>query len=188
MDSLAETIKMDPIDLRLKNIPAYSQAREGNPAYTTTGLRQCIEEGAKAFGWKEARGRKSGQQDHIRRGVGMAGALWFAGGGNPPSTVIVKYFSDGSVNLNLGMSDIGTGTKTVMAMVVAEELGVAPELVQIENADTRHDPVRDTERRQQDRADRGADRKGRCPAGEAAAARDGGGGTEDRSARPDARR
>jgi len=48
----------------------------------------------------------------------------------------VKYFSDGSVNLNLGMSDIGTGTKTVMAMVVAEELGVAPELVQIENADT----------------------------------------------------
>ena len=136
MDSLAETIKMDPIDLRLKNIPAYSQAREGNPAYTTTGLRQCIEEGAKAFGWKEARGRKSGQQDHIRRGVGMAGALWFAGGGNPPSTVIVKYFSDGSVNLNLGMSDIGTGTKTVMAMVVAEELGVAPELVQIENADT----------------------------------------------------
>ncbi len=62
--------------------------------------------------------------------------LWFAGGGNPPSTVIVKLFSDGSANLNMGASDIGTGTKTVMAMVVAEELGVKPEAIQIENADT----------------------------------------------------
>jgi xanthine dehydrogenase YagR molybdenum-binding subunit len=66
----------------------------------------------------------------------MAGGLWFAGGGNPPSTVIVKLFSDGSANLNMGASDIGTGTKTVMAMVVAEELGIKPEMLQIENADT----------------------------------------------------
>ncbi len=73
---------------------------------------------------------------HIRRGVGMAAGLWVAGGGNPPSTVIVKLFSDGSANLNMGASDIGTGTKTVMAMVVAEELGVKPEALQIENADT----------------------------------------------------
>jgi xanthine dehydrogenase YagR molybdenum-binding subunit len=48
----------------------------------------------------------------------------------------VKVFSDGSVNLNLGASDIGTGTKTVMAMVVAEELDVDPDAIQIEHADT----------------------------------------------------
>jgi xanthine dehydrogenase YagR molybdenum-binding subunit len=66
----------------------------------------------------------------------MAGGLWFAGGGRPPSTVIVKLFSDSSVNLNMGASDLGTGTKTVMAMVVAEELGIKPEAIQIENADT----------------------------------------------------
>jgi xanthine dehydrogenase YagR molybdenum-binding subunit len=66
----------------------------------------------------------------------MAGALWVVGGGGPPSTVIVKLLSDGSVNLNMGASDIGTGTKTVMAMVVAEELGVALSAIQIENADT----------------------------------------------------
>jgi xanthine dehydrogenase YagR molybdenum-binding subunit len=48
----------------------------------------------------------------------------------------VKYFADGSVNLNMGASDIGTGTKTVMAMVVAEELGVPLERIQIEHADT----------------------------------------------------
>jgi xanthine dehydrogenase YagR molybdenum-binding subunit len=136
MDSLAEAVKMDPVEIRLKNVPSFSQGREGNPPYTTTGLRQCIEEGAKAFGWKEAFAKMPENGGHIRRGVGMASCLWFAGGGNPPSTVILKFFSDGSVNLNLGMSDIGTGTKTVMAMVVSEELGVGPELIQIENADT----------------------------------------------------
>ena len=138
MDSLAEAIIMDPVELRLKNIPTYSQGREGNPPYTTTGLEQCIREGAEVFRWKEARTRAaaSPKDGPIRRGVGMASCLWFAGGGNPPSTAIVKFFSDGSVNLNLGMCDIGTGTKTVMAMVVSEELSVAPELIQIENADT----------------------------------------------------
>ena len=138
LDALAEAIGMDPVELRLKNIPTYSQAREGNPSYTTTGLKECLEEGAKAFGWEKAKRiavetKKSG---YIRRGVGMASCLWFAGGGGPPSTVIVKIFSDGSVNLNMGASDIGTGTKTVMAMVVSEELGVPIEKIQIENADT----------------------------------------------------
>ena len=66
----------------------------------------------------------------------MASCLWFAGGGNPPSTVVVKLFSDGSANLNMGASDIGTGTKTVMAMVVSEELGVPVGKIQIEHADT----------------------------------------------------
>ncbi len=49
--------------------------------------------------------------------------MWFYSGG-PPSTVIVKLFADGSANLNMGASDIGTGTKTWAAMIVAEELGV----------------------------------------------------------------
>jgi xanthine dehydrogenase YagR molybdenum-binding subunit len=66
----------------------------------------------------------------------MAGGLWIAGAGRPPSTIILKLFADGSVNLNMGASDIGTGTKTVMALVVAEELGVKPEVIQIEHADT----------------------------------------------------
>ena len=138
MDALAEKIGMDPVDLRLKNIPAFSQAREGNPPYTSTGLQACLVEGAKVFGWKEAREKigKETPRGSVRRGVGVAAGLWVAGGGGPPSTVLVKLFSDGSVNLNMGASDIGTGTKTVMAMVVSEELGIRPEMIQIENADT----------------------------------------------------
>ncbi|HSO71993.1 MAG TPA: xanthine dehydrogenase family protein molybdopterin-binding subunit, partial [Thermodesulfobacteriota bacterium] len=138
LDALAEALKMDPVELRLKNIPTFSQTRNGNPPYTTTGLKECLEEGAKAFGWDKARKEiaQTPKNAKIRRGVGMAGSIWFVGGGGPPATVIVRLFSDGSVNLNMGASDIGTGTKTIMALVVAEELGVKPEAVQIEHADT----------------------------------------------------
>ncbi|MFZ0789920.1 MAG: molybdopterin cofactor-binding domain-containing protein, partial [Chromatiaceae bacterium] len=66
----------------------------------------------------------------------MAAANWFVGDGRPPSTVILRLFADGTANLNMGASDIGTGTKTVMAMVVAEELGLDPDSIQIEHADT----------------------------------------------------
>ena len=135
MDALAEAIGMDPVELRLKNISTVSQAREGRPPYTTNGLERCLTEGANAFGWHEAR-KRSEVRGPVRRGVGMAAGLWIAGSGGPPSTVVVKLFADGSANLNMGASDIGTGTKTVMAMVVAEELGVPLEKIQIENADT----------------------------------------------------
>jgi xanthine dehydrogenase YagR molybdenum-binding subunit len=138
MDALAAAIEMDPVEFRLKNIPSRGQARPGMPPYSITGLARCLQEGAEAFDWVASR-QATRQQDPgatWKRGVGMAAGLWIAGAGGPPSTAIVKVFSDGSVNLNLGASDIGTGTKTVMAMVLAEELGIDPDAVQIEHADT----------------------------------------------------
>ncbi len=133
MDELAGKLGMDPVELRLKNIPTVSQVRNNIP-FTSTGLRQCLTEGAKAFGWAEARrGRPAG--GHLRRGIGMAAGMW-GWEGDPTATAIVKVMSDGSVNLNIGASDIGTGTKTVMAMVVSEELGIGLDRVQVENADT----------------------------------------------------
>ena len=138
MDELAEKLEMDPIKLRLKNFASFSQGREGSPAYTTNGLKECLKNGAEAFGWQESRQRSARQAKdaYIRRGVGMAAGNWFVGGGWPPSTVMVKLFEDGSVNLNMGVSDIGTGTKTAMALIVAEELQLQPQDVQIEHADT----------------------------------------------------
>lgn len=135
MDSLAEAVGMDPVAFRLKNVSLMSQARER--PYTTTGLTECVRQGAETFGWAEAKAAAEATRDsRVRRGVGMASAMWAAGGGGPPATVILKLFSDGSLNLNLGASDNGTGTKTVMAMVAAEELWVDPDTIQIEHADT----------------------------------------------------
>ena len=138
LDALAEAIGMDPVEVRLKNIPSVSQARPGNPPYTSIAFKQCLMEGARSFGWQEARAAiaRTAKAGNWRRGIGMAGGTWVVGGGGPPSTIIVKLFADGSVSLNMGASDIGTGTKTVMALVVSEELGVRPEVIDIEYADT----------------------------------------------------
>ena len=134
LDALAARLGLDPIDLRLKNISTISQVRGGNP-YTSTGFADCLAEGAKAFGWKEARSRAP-LPGHLKRGVGVAGGMWQGGAGGPPATVIVKLFADGSAHLNMGASDIGCGTKTWGAQIVAEELDVPVERISIEHADT----------------------------------------------------
>jgi len=133
MDEIAHKLEIDPIDLRMKNIAEVVQTQDGVPL-TSNHLKACLRKGVEEFGWARSRA-KSGGDGHLRRGVGVASCFWGYGGG-PPSTVIVKIFSDGSVNLNMGASDIGTGTKTWAAMIVAEELGVAVEKMQIEHADT----------------------------------------------------
>lgn len=133
MDALAEKIGVDPVELRLRNIPSVSQVRKDMP-FTSTGLARCLSEGAKAFGWSGAR-KQQPQKGRLRRGVGMAGAMW-GYNGEPNATVTVKLFADGSLSLVMGASDIGTGTKTVMAMVVAEELTIPVERIRIEHADT----------------------------------------------------
>ncbi|MCX6543402.1 MAG: xanthine dehydrogenase family protein molybdopterin-binding subunit [Acidobacteria bacterium] len=135
IDALAAKLGMDPLELRRKNFTSFSQSRDGNPPYTSNGLVRCYDEGARAFGWTEARARVP-QTGHIKRGVGVAAGMWQGGNGGPPSTAIVKLFSDGSANLNLGASDNGCGTKTWGAQILAEELGVPVDRISIEHADT----------------------------------------------------
>jgi xanthine dehydrogenase YagR molybdenum-binding subunit len=133
MDELAERLGMDPLKLRLKNLPTALQVEPSLP-FTSPHLRACLEKGAEAFGWTEASLREP-DEGHLKRGVGLAAGMWFYPGG-PPSTVIVKLHADGSANLNMGASDIGCGTKTWAAMIVAEELGVPLDQIQVEHADT----------------------------------------------------
>jgi xanthine dehydrogenase YagR molybdenum-binding subunit len=133
IDELAAKLEIDPVKFRLRNLPEKAQIQDGIP-YTSNELAACLSKGAESFGWWEARDRKP-EESHLRRGIGAAASFWVYSGG-PPSTVIVKLFADGSVNLNMGASDIGTGTKTWAAMIVSEELGVAVDRIQIEHADT----------------------------------------------------
>jgi len=133
MDMLAEKISMDPVEFRLKNFTDVSQSRK--MPYSSAGLKNCLTEGAKKFGWKEARAANK-DTGHIKRGVGMAAGLWMMGSGGPPYTAEVRMFADGGVTLKTGAMDLGTGTKTVACMVAAEELGVPVENIRILNADT----------------------------------------------------
>jgi CO/xanthine dehydrogenase Mo-binding subunit len=133
MDMLAEKIGMDPVELRLKNFTDISQSRK--TPYSSAGLKDCIVEGAKKFGWKEARAGKRADGP-IKRGIGMAAGLWMMGSGGPPYTAEIRMFADGGVTIKTGAMDLGTGTKTVACQVAAEELGIPMESIRILNADT----------------------------------------------------
>ncbi len=132
IDMLAEKLKMDPLALRLKNYV------ETNPVsglpYSTKGLREAYEHGAKLIGWNE-RTRKRTRTGAKRRGLGMASQIW-GGSGGPPAYALCKLNNDGTATVITGTQDIGTGTRTVLAQIAAEELGFPMERVGIELGDT----------------------------------------------------
>ena len=132
MDELAEKINMDPLEFRLKNNAEVSQAT--GKQFISKGLTECIQEGAKIIGWDKR--QKSGSvKEKKRRGMGMGCGIWVDTSG-PPSTAMVKINYDGTVNLVMGASDLGTGTRAVMSMIVAEELSIPLDFIEVKNADT----------------------------------------------------
>jgi xanthine dehydrogenase YagR molybdenum-binding subunit len=131
MDELAAALGMDPLELRRKNYSARSRGDTGLP-YSTKGLDRCYEVGAKAIGW-ERRNAKPGAgaaNGPWRRGLGMATSIWF-GAGVPGTLADLVLYPDASVEIVCGTQDIGTGTRTHMAVVVAETLGLEPKDVTV---------------------------------------------------------
>jgi xanthine dehydrogenase YagR molybdenum-binding subunit len=139
IDALAEKCGLDPLEFRLRNYADVSQTRNSIP-YTQKGLREAYEQGAEKFGWSTRAERKRRLGNGARkRGCGMASAIW-GGGGGPPGYAIVKLFRDGTASVLSGAQDIGTGSRTILWMVAAEELGLAPENVSITIGDTQSCP------------------------------------------------
>jgi len=127
MDDLAAKLGMDPLEFRLKNDSNEVRQRE----YAI---------GAEKFGWK-AKYRKPGSSPGVvKTGVGCAGAAWGAGGGSNSTQGESQINPDGSVEFRLGVQDIGTGTKTVIAVVAAELLGLKPEQITVKVGDTNFPP------------------------------------------------
>jgi xanthine dehydrogenase YagR molybdenum-binding subunit len=139
IDALAEKCGLDPLEFRLRNYAERSQTRNNIP-YTQKGLREAYEQGAERFGWQDRAERKRRLSNGARkRGYGMASAIW-GGGGGPPAYAIVKLFRDGTASVLAGAQDIGTGSRTILWMVAAEELGLPPEKVNITIGDTQSCP------------------------------------------------
>jgi len=121
IDELAEKLAIDPLALR-DRIDASPVRREER------------RRGAERIGWarRHAPGADAGP---VKRGIGMAQSLW---GANVQinSSCEVRLLRDGSVEILSGVQDIGTGTATVLAQVVAEELGLRPQDVTVRIGDT----------------------------------------------------
>ena len=133
MDELAEKLDLDPIELRVRNEP--SEDPEKHIPYSSRHLVACMQEGARRFGW-DKRNAKPGQIRDGRWLVGMGMAA--ATRGNPLrfSKANVRLDPDGNATVRMAMTDIGTGTYTILAQIAAEMLGLPTERVRVELGDT----------------------------------------------------
>ncbi len=136
MERLADRLGMDPLEIRRVNY-ARTDPRDGRP-WALKGLEECYRIGSEKIGWARRNpkpGRGPLATGARRRGIGCATGIW-GGAGGAPASAIVRINPDGSAHVLTGTQDVGTGTKTIMAMIAAEELGVRLEDVQITVGDT----------------------------------------------------
>jgi len=138
MDELAERLGLDPIELRLRNEPE-RDPETGKP-FSIRQLARCMTEGAQRFGW-DRRNPKPGQVRDGRWLVGMGMAAAIRGNFLLPAKAGVRIDADGIITLRQGMTDIGTGTYTILAQITAETLGVALEQVKVELGDSDFPPA-----------------------------------------------
>ncbi|HXO69002.1 MAG TPA: xanthine dehydrogenase family protein molybdopterin-binding subunit, partial [Bradyrhizobium sp.] len=133
MDELAVALKMDPVELRLRN---YSdrQQDEDTP-YTSKQLRECYRQAAEAFGWSKRNAEPRSMRDGGELvGWGMASGIWEALQMKTSARIVLT--ANGHAEVACATSDIGTGTYTIMAQVAAEMLGLSIENIAINLGDS----------------------------------------------------
>lgn len=137
MDDLAREIGMDPVEFRMKNShfmePGYADPLTGITCHST-GLRECLEKGMEAIGWKEKREAYKNQTGDVRRGVGMS-MFSYKTGVYPISleTAAARLIlnQDGSAQLQMGATEIGQGADTVFTQMAAETIGFTEDRINI---------------------------------------------------------
>ncbi|MFK5596362.1 molybdopterin cofactor-binding domain-containing protein [Methylobacterium sp. HMF5984] len=132
MDELAEQIGLDPIELRIRNEP--TQDPEKQVPFTVRQLVPCMREGAKLFGWDRRKAAGTVRDGNWMVGMGMSAAARL----NPlmPSSASVKLGADGYLTVRMAMTDIGTGTYTILAQIAGEMMGLPVERIRVEIGDT----------------------------------------------------
>jgi xanthine dehydrogenase YagR molybdenum-binding subunit len=130
LDELAAKLGLDPLELRRINYAEH--APEGGD-YSGKNLLECYRRAEPH--WERRHEVRARSTETVKRGVGMASQVWYGGGG-PPSYAWVRVGSDGRATVVTAMQDIGTGTKTAMAQIAAEELGVPLEHVTVSLGDS----------------------------------------------------
>ncbi|PNU05869.1 xanthine dehydrogenase family protein molybdopterin-binding subunit [Novosphingobium guangzhouense] len=137
MDELAEAIGIDPVELRLRNIPE-KHPSEGTP-YSSRKLEECLRRGAERFGW-DASPRKPclRREDEWWVGTGMATATRVHNLNEAYARVTLR--SDGTAEVASDMTDIGTGTYAILGQIAGEMLGLDPAVVTVRLGDTRFPP------------------------------------------------
>ncbi len=151
LDQVAEQLGLDPVEFRRRNhiragetSPIFAELGEGREGVPMTikscALDECLRAGMEAFGWEAKRARPPGTGP-IRRGVGMS--LHMQGSGIAlvdMGAATIKMNDDGSFNLLVGATDLGTGSDTILGQIAAEVLGVSLEEIVVYSSDTDFTP------------------------------------------------
>ena len=160
LDKLACDLGLDPLALRKHNlIEPYTYAVNGL-RITSCALDECLDRVTERSGWHEFRASKLQEQSKADRhgqstlvsslkyGLGLAASSYICGAGKPiywndlpHSAVQIRLDRGGGVTVYCGSTDIGQGSTSTLAYIVAEELGIQPERIHVETADTTLTPV-----------------------------------------------
>jgi xanthine dehydrogenase YagR molybdenum-binding subunit len=135
LDELAAKLDIDPLELRRRNYA--SSDRVDDRPFSSKNLEECYRRAEPHWAKRdEVRARSNGPWKH---GIGLASQIWYGGGG-PPSYAWIRLGADGRAQVVTAMQDIGTGTRTAMAQIAAEELGIPVEHVQVSLGDSARGP------------------------------------------------
>lgn len=152
MQKIATALGLDPLEFRLKNAlragemqpfsTTWSEGREPKPEIVqTVGLEKCIQSGKEAIGWDEKynnpKWHKATGKPYLTKGIGVAAVM--QGTAIPyldMGAASIKINDDGSFNLLIGATDLGTGSDTVLAQMAGEVLGVPIEDIIVLSSDT----------------------------------------------------
>ncbi len=139
LDHVAQQLKMDPVVFRLKNlVHPHAVDPVSNMNLGNAHIRDCVEQGAKRFGWHKRWSAKTGK-GRLRRGVGMACATHINGcfpGFHEATTATLSVAKSGKLNLTCALHDLGCGSNTVLAQIIAEVLDADPQDIDFCQADT----------------------------------------------------
>lgn len=133
MDELAHTLGMDPVDLRLANEPRLDP--ELGVPFASRRLADCLREGTRRFGWSE-RPKIPGTRREGRQLIGFGVAAGIRPNKIATSSARARLREDGSVSVALDMTDIGTGSFTILTQIAADAMGLQPDAIEIVMGDS----------------------------------------------------
>jgi 4-hydroxybenzoyl-CoA reductase subunit alpha len=144
LDRIAEELGMDPIELRLKNVMEAGETTCNELYVSSFGMREALEAVRDSAAWKKKRS-SAGKTRRDGKGIGDACGFFVSGAGYPiyrsrtyHCTIVTKVDEvGGGVTVFSGAADIGQGSDTVLAMITAEELGLALDDVNVVSGDSK---------------------------------------------------
>jgi xanthine dehydrogenase molybdenum-binding subunit len=145
IDLAARELGIDPLEARLRMRTRAGDDWRGLGPIVSDGFGECLERGAAAIGWHTSRAAGPDRAGRLRRGVGMACTVWGSGAAGRAgifdySGAVARVNTDGTVTLATGGCDLGTGLRTALAQICADELGVPIESTFLTEADTDQTP------------------------------------------------